>query len=243
MWEDSKDLCLRQTTILYAEDDRETQNILAMILEDYVDKLILAKDGLEAWKIFKENKVDLVLTDILMPNLNGIELAKRIRSHNDKKNTPIIIATAFTETHYLLDSIKLKCDGYVLKPLILDDLLETLYGAVLPRIQQKEIELKNQLLETLNIIFGGKKVEIVKYLIENSNHNKIFDGTHEDISEKLNISRQTVIKCFQQLINFGLLQKLKNRKYRLCSKEEIESFRLNKEYEQNDNIQKNDILQ
>ncbi len=226
MWE-VRDLFLRQTTILYVEDDEETRSILSMILGDYVDKLILAQDGLEAWEIFQTNKIDLVLTDILMPNLNGIELAQKIREHDKQKDIPIIIATAFTETRYLLDSIKLKCDGYVLKPLVLDDLLEVLYSAILPRIQQKEIELKNRLLETLNVMFGGKKVEIVQYLIENSNHERIFYGSHEDIADNLNISRQTVIKCFQQLTSFGILQKIKNKKYRLCDAEEIKVQKLN----------------
>ena len=61
---------LKDLTILYAEDDPDTLNLTAMVLEDYVGRLILAKNGQEAWHLFNQHRIDAVITDILMPKKN-----------------------------------------------------------------------------------------------------------------------------------------------------------------------------
>lgn len=205
---------LKGCTILYAEDDYTTQQTLASILEDYFNKVIVTNDGLEAWEMFQTNDVDIVLTDIVMPNLDGIDLMRNIRSL-DGKDIPIVLISALTDTHYFLDAIKLRCNGYLLKPLKIDELLKTLYDAILPFTQHKTIEMKNKLLTTLNALFGGKKVEIVEYLFEHCDNEQIFYGTHDEIAEHLNTTRQTVAQCFKDLAKNGLLQKIKNKTYKL----------------------------
>lgn len=212
---------LQQLTVLYVEDDDETQSILSGILGDYVGNLLLAKDGEEAFEIFETTQVDLILTDILMPKMSGIELMKKVRQHKFHASTPIILITAFTETHFLLDSIKLQCNGYILKPINLDELLERFYITMLPRLQIKEIVMKNRLLEILDGFVGGKKVAIVQYIIEHSDKEQIFYGSHDDIADKLQVSRQTVIKTFQQLFDLGFLEKIRNKVYRLCYKTNV----------------------
>lgn len=205
---------LKNYTILYAEDDYTTQQTLASILEDYFNKAIVTKDGLEAWEMFQTNRVDIVLTDIVMPNFDGIELMRHIRNANCK-DIPIVLISALTDTHYFLDAIKLRCNGYLLKPLKVDELLKALYDAILPFTQHKTIEMKNKLLTTLNTLFGGKKVEIVEYLFEHCDNEQIFYGTHDEIAEHLNTTRQTVAQCFKDLAKNGLLQKIKNKTYKL----------------------------
>ena len=205
---------LKNYTILYAEDDYTTQQTLASILEDYFNKVIVTKDGLEAWEMFQTNRVDIVLTDIVMPNFDGIELMRHIRNANCK-DIPIVLISALTDTHYFLDAIKLRCNGYLLKPLKVDELLKALYDAILPFTQHKTIEMKNKLLTTLNTLFGGKKVEIVEYLFEHCDNEQIFYGTHDEIAEHLNTTRQTVAQCFKDLAKNGLLQKIKNKTYKL----------------------------
>lgn len=205
---------LKNCTILYAEDDYTTRQMLASILEDYFSKVIVAKDGLEAWEMFQAYRVDIVLTDIVMPNIDGIELMRNIRK-TDSKNIPIVLISALTDTNYFLDAIKLRCNGYLLKPLRTDELLRALHDAILPFIQYKTIELKNKLLTTLNALFGGKKVEIVEYLFEHCDNEQIFYGTHDEIAEHLNTTRQTVAQCFKDLIKNGLLQKVRNKTYKL----------------------------
>lgn len=204
---------LKNYTILYVEDDYTAQQTLASILEDYFNKVIVAKDGLEASDMFLSNHIDIVLTDIVMPNLDGIELMRNIR--NTYKDIPIVLVSALSDTHYFLDAIKLGCNGYLLKPLKIDELLKTLHDAILPFTHHKIIESKNRLLTTLNLLFGGKKVEIVEYLFEHCNNEQIFYGTHDEIAGHLNTTRQTVAQCFKDLTENGLLQKIRNKTYKL----------------------------
>ncbi|RDU65920.1 DNA-binding response regulator [Helicobacter didelphidarum] len=202
-------------TILFVEDERESREILSGILMDYAGEVIVKNNGVDALRAFSQVKIDLIVSDILMPKMDGIAFARAIRSGENDPSVPIILTTAFTDTQYLLDSIQLKVDGYVLKPIDFDDLLETIQKALLPRMQTQELQLKNRLLRTLSAFYGGKKIELIQYLIEHCNSECIFYGSHDDIAKKLNMSRQTIAKAFQELVDFGLLTKVRNKTYRL----------------------------
>lgn len=225
---------LKNLTILYAEDDEYAQQLLPMILEDYIGNVITVKNGQEALKVFRANKIDLLITDILMPKINGIELAKTIKEEQKGiDSTPIIFATAFTDTEYLLDSIKLRCDGYVLKPINVDNLLEVIHSALLPRIQLKEILSKNMLLEFLDIFMGDKKLGIIKYILEHCDSQNIFYGSHDEIANSCDTTRPTVAKTFQQLIDLKLLVKIRNKTYHINTN----LSKINTETEQQENVQ------
>jgi YesN/AraC family two-component response regulator len=68
------------------------------------DNVLEAKDGLEALKVYNAQKPDIIISDIKMPNMNGLELAEEIRKTD--KTTPIIMATAHTETHYVCETTR-----------------------------------------------------------------------------------------------------------------------------------------
>lgn len=148
---------LSNLTILYAEDDVDTANLTTMVLEDYVGRLLVAKNGQEALNLFRLHKVDLVLTDILMPKMNGIELIDNIRSSSIHPDVPVVITTAHTETKYLLDAIRLRVDGYILKPINIEELLQAIHKAILPFLQADEIASKNLLINAISTFVGGKK--------------------------------------------------------------------------------------
>lgn len=205
---------LQQYTILYVEDDGATQETLASMLENYFKQVIVARDGQEAWEIFQTQHIDIVLSDIVMPNLDGIGLLRHIRT-SAQKDTPTILISAITDTHYFLDAIKLQSNGYVLKPIKFNELLQSIAEAILPFSQRKKIERNNQILLTLNAFFGGKRVEIVQYLFEHCDDSQIFYGAHEEIADALGTTRQTVAQCIKELINIGILTKIKNKTYKI----------------------------
>ncbi len=205
---------LKNLTILYAEDNEDVARVTAMILEEYIGRVLLAKNGSEALEIFDTHNIDIVLTDILMPKTNGIELARKIRAGKYNAHCPIIITTAHTEVNYLLDAISLHIDGYILKPLNVQELLETIHKCVLPQIQAKELESKNLLLNAISTFVGGKKIEIIKFLLEHTDEDNVFYGSYEDIINELNVSKPTIVKTFHQLMDTGLLIKVKNKVYK-----------------------------
>ncbi|ANV98492.1 regulator [Helicobacter enhydrae] len=206
---------LKTLTILYAEDEQDTLKITANILEDYVKEIIVARDGQEALEIFNACKVDLILTDILMPRLNGLELIKAVRNGHKNPSIPIIITSAHAEVQYLLEAIKLRTDGYILKPINIEELLSTLNRVMLPILQQEMIQAQTLLINTISTFIGGKKIEIIRYLLNNVGEDHIFRGSYQDIIETLNVSKPTVVKTFKQLIDTGIITKIRNKIYKL----------------------------
>lgn len=206
---------LSKLTILYAEDDTDTTNLTNMVLGDYVGRLLIAKNGQEALNLFKLHKIDLVLTDILMPKMNGIELINAIRNSYTHPDVPVVITTAHTETKYLLDAIRLRVDGYILKPINVEELLHALNKAILPFLQADELASKNLLINAISTFVGGKKIAIIQFLLANCDEDNIFYGSYEDIIAHLHVSKPTIVKTFKQLIDTGILIKIKNKVYKI----------------------------
>lgn len=118
----------KKYTVLYIEDDEGVRTINSRFLKRMFDKLYEAKDGEEGYELYKKFHPDIILTDIKMPKLDGISLAKRIRK--DDENTKIIISTAFSDKEYLIEAIELKLEKYIIKPLTNRNLLPALTKAV-----------------------------------------------------------------------------------------------------------------
>jgi DNA-binding response OmpR family regulator len=106
---------LRSFTLLYAEDEIGIQNNIFEILDCMFKNIYLAKDGEEAYKLYLEKKPDLIITDIKMPKMTGLELIKKIRASNPKVR--VIMTSAHTDLEYLLDATELHLVKYIVKPI------------------------------------------------------------------------------------------------------------------------------
>lgn len=106
---------LKNYTLLFVENERGIRENFAEYFNLLFKNVYVAKDGLEGLYLYQENKPDLIITDIKMPNMDGIELVKEIRK--DDVKTQIIIISAHTEVELLLESISLNLIKYVVKPL------------------------------------------------------------------------------------------------------------------------------
>jgi len=111
-------------TLLYVEDEAPIRMVTKMFLEPYFKKIFEAQDGEEAFQIYQEEKPNVIITDIEMPKVNGLELCKKIRTID--KETPIIITTAYTSVEYLLEAVSLNLIKYLGKPLKEEELFEAL---------------------------------------------------------------------------------------------------------------------
>lgn len=107
-------MLLENFTILYVEDDIDTQGLIKKILETYTKEVYVASDGKEGLEVYKSKEPDIVLTDICMPNMNGLEMSKAIKDIN--REQPIAIFTAFDEPNYLKQAADLEIGTYLLKP-------------------------------------------------------------------------------------------------------------------------------
>ena len=115
---------LKNFTILYVEDEEMVRKSAVEYLERVAKEVLEAKDGKEAINLWREHKPDIIITDISMPRLNGIDMASYIRAHD--KDVQIIIATAHSDTEYLLKAVELQLVKYIIKPITKEKLIGAL---------------------------------------------------------------------------------------------------------------------
>jgi DNA-binding response OmpR family regulator len=114
--------------LLYSEDEAGVREMVVEYLEEYFSTIYVAKNGKQALELYELYHPDIIITDIKMPKMNGLELAVAIRKQN--KEIPIIITTAYTTTEYLLQAIELNLVKYLLKPVEEENLQEALTSAM-----------------------------------------------------------------------------------------------------------------
>lgn len=109
-------------SILYVEDDLNTSDLLSSFLEEYAETVYVANDGESGLRQYYEYSPDLIIADINLPGMSGLEMMRTIRT--DNKEIPFIITTAHSDRQYLFDAIDLKSESYLVKPLDLSQLSE-----------------------------------------------------------------------------------------------------------------------
>ena len=105
---------LKNKNVLYIEDELDVLENISHILSQFFKTFYQASSAEEGLEIYAKNDVDIIIVDIELPKMNGIEFIKRVRHQN--KNIPIVIISAYTKTDYLLESVELKLEQYILKP-------------------------------------------------------------------------------------------------------------------------------
>ncbi|WP_458700160.1 response regulator transcription factor [Sulfurospirillum sp. 1307] len=147
---------LSNLTVLFVEDEKELRNALESAISDEFKQFIVARDGDDGLKKFKKYKPDIVVTDILMPICDGLEMSKEIKKLS--RETPIIVMSAFSEKERLLKAIDVGIDKYLIKPIDPDELMNTL------ELVAKELLSVDQITE----LGGGYQFDkIRKVLIKN----------------------------------------------------------------------------
>jgi len=101
--------------VVYVENDESVNVVMTSILKKKLKTVHSFKDGLDAWDFLKNNKTDIVITDIMMPRLNGLELAENIRTIDNE--IPIIVISAHADVEKLLQAFNLGISQYLIKPI------------------------------------------------------------------------------------------------------------------------------
>jgi len=122
-----KDL-LSNFTILYVEDDDAVRANAVEYLRRICKKVLESPNGKDAIRVWKEHKPDIIITDISMPKLNGLDMASYIRTQD--KDVQIIVATAYSDTEYLMQAVELQLVKYIIKPITKDKLLTALEKSI-----------------------------------------------------------------------------------------------------------------
>lgn len=152
--------------ILIIEDDPEIIRLLEIHLTDLIYKTSKALDGVEGLKMALEKDYDLILLDLTLPSMDGVEICKKLRL---QKNTPIIMLTAKSEEIDRVLGLEIGADDYLTKPFSIRELLARI-KAVMRRTNVPPLEVKNALVFSFDALFididkrkvlcGDKKVEL-----------------------------------------------------------------------------------
>jgi len=185
---DKYEIILKSSTVLLAEDEERVRESFKKVLLLYVDNVYTASDGEEAYEKYLELKPDIIITDIKMPKLNGLEFIKKIRAKDTQ--TPIVVTSAYADQDLLLESIKLSLVEYVIKPMKERDLnriLEECAKVLLERSKtviefddenfydfnnktfvhkQKVVDLTQKEVEFLELLIAHRGNLVTKQLIE-----------------------------------------------------------------------------
>src|SRR5919205_1854452 len=131
--------------LLIAEDSEIERLVLRETIEGLGHQCLVAADGAEAWDLFQRNGADVVVTDWLMPRLEGPELCRRVRAHPSAAYTYLILLTALDDRESTLAGMAAGADDYLTKPLEVTDLEARLVAA--ERVTQLHRSLSQQSVE------------------------------------------------------------------------------------------------
>lgn len=147
----------------------------------------VATDGLKAMKLLsKKNDFDIVLLDVMMPNMNGWDVLKEIRENENTRLLPIIMTTAISEEQKIVKGLKMGADDYIVKPFVLSTLLARI-EAVIRRSgwnknDSSQIDIKK--VKSVNNEITPKESVVLELLTKGLNN--------KEIANELNITEVTV---------------------------------------------------
>lgn len=228
--------------ILIVEDNDDLRNFMQYPLQaDF--EVELAKDGAEAWAIIQKQLPDLVVSDVMMPQMDGFELCKLMKSSYETSHIPLILLTALSGKAEQLHGLGLGADDYLIKPFDMTLLVQKIKSIIKNRKTVKEKALKlikgsgdndQQILSNeLNDKFMKKMLEVVRSNMANAEFGK------DDFASALNVSTSLLYKKVKALTDLSptdfikcvrmdyALELLQSKKYSVTEVSEMCGFSSN----------------
>ncbi|WP_211297813.1 hybrid sensor histidine kinase/response regulator transcription factor [Prolixibacter denitrificans] len=223
--------------VLVVEDNDYLREFLKSTLESQFT-ILLAGDGQKAWEFIKKEKPDLVVSDIMMPRMDGFELCRKIKSTYETAHTPVILLTSLDGKAQQMKGIGLGADDYLTKPFDVTLLQQRIKSIIKNRAVIREKALKiiklnedETILENeLNDGFMKRLVQVVRENMANAEFSK------DDFALAMNVSRSLLYKKVKSLTNQSptdfiksvrldhALDLLKTRKYSITEISELCGF-------------------
>jgi DNA-binding response OmpR family regulator len=184
--------CCNKYRLLCVDDEKEFLEYLSSILKLYFLEVYAVLSAKEAYEIIEEHPVDIIITDLYMPKINGIDFIKQIRSK--RSNVSVIFLTACFEKDFLHAAVSLGLDAYLRKPIALEDLFLALCQSV--------EHIENRSFKTY-ILKGGASFDLDDKVAYETSSRKIIDITPKElellcllIENKHNILNKSVIESY-----------------------------------------------
>ncbi len=190
--------------ILIVEDEIEIQNMLVELLTDKYS-ILIANNGLEALEIMKSNIPDIIVSDIMMPEMDGIELCKRIKRADKTCHIPFIMLTAKNSTLNRIEGLESGANSFIPKPFYPEHLLIRIQKLIEERELIKNHFSKGSIIENLTTLpvendnkeFIKNLVKIIQTNIEKENLNSLF------LERELGVSSSHLYRKIKQLFGYS----------------------------------------
>jgi diguanylate cyclase (GGDEF)-like protein len=138
---------LKKIKVLYVEDEANIRDTLVKSLKRQIGEVYEASNGAIGLEMFKEHNPDIVITDIRMPEMNGLDMARQIKAI--RCDVPIIITTGHNDEEFLLTSIDIGVDKYLKKPIYVESLFNSLEKFTIELIKDKAIEAQKEFIQLI----------------------------------------------------------------------------------------------
>lgn len=198
---------MSEITILVVEDEAELLERLVRYVSIFSDNVYQAKDGLEALSIYSKFKPDIIISDINMPNLSGIEFIEKVRESDNRAE--IIILSAYTNTEDFLRAIPLDLVSYLVKPIKMDELKNTILEAVSKLSNENHVLLNNEYIwnkDNKSLIYKDEVVSLTSYetafvdcLVSKVNQRVSYEEIHNHIYDYNDYSQDAIFTLVKRL--------------------------------------------
>ncbi len=224
-------IILKHLNILYIEDEKNIRENISKTLNLLVNKVYSVENIEDAIDILKHNRIDIIISDINLPKISGIDFVKSIREKNHM--IPVILLSAYTEKEYLLEAAKLKLVDYLVKPIDFTILNEALLKATKDIINSAKYivdfeenisynVMHKKLYTKVNnkeIDLTAKEIDLLEYFIENNarviSHEEIKNEVWNDTFEVTDSALKNVLNKLRKKIGKNTINNISGVGFRI----------------------------
>lgn len=203
--------------LLIAEDHPDTLAILKELFQhDY--QVIPVSNGAEAWKICQEIVPDLILSDIYMPEVSGLELCRRVKSHEFLSHIPVFLLTASAGLSTRLEGSEAEADGYLSKPFNHDLLAQEIKKLITQRKKLRDRYSKEVILKPVDLAINSVEerfLEKLQQVVSENLENPEFGA--EDFAAAMDMSRMQLHRKLKHLTGLSSMEFLKDQRLKTAS--------------------------
>ncbi len=222
---------LKNLNILYIEDERNIRLNIKKTLELFCENIFDSENILNAKEILSKNRIDIIISDINLPDMSGIDFVKEIRITD--KTIPIVLLSAYTDKEFLLEATKLKLVDYLTKPVDFKSLNNALQNCVNEILDNSRyvITFKNNihynvlqrklfnLEDSTELSLTSKELDLLDFLIKNSNRvcssEELKNTVWDDFSEASDSALKNLLNKIRKKIGKESIVNISGVGYRL----------------------------
>ena len=212
-------------TILYVEDDLEVRGHIVEFLQRYFKKVYACSSSEEGLTLYHNVQPDILLLDINLGGMSGIELATVIRQQDEKVR--ILISTAYTNKEFMLQAIELSLTRYLVKPVTSEELVKALEKCYVELEDEATVELGEGYLYNRNlaailkekrqIVLRNKEVELLEYFLRYEGHTLRYEQLEEGVWANEVMTRDAIrsqIRNLRKKLTVGVIKNVSGLGYK-----------------------------